>query len=151
MISTAAVGNLPPAVSPLSITQSAPSRTAFATSEHSARVGRGLLIIDSSICVATTHGLPAARHLSIIIFCSRKTRSGGISIPRSPRATITPSVTLRISSNLSSPSWFSIFEMILMSLPRGSASRIERMYSTSAADWTNEAATKSTWFGTPNF
>ena len=63
MISTAAVGNLPPAVSPLSITQSAPSRTALATSEHSARVGRGLLIIDSSICVATTHGLPAARHL----------------------------------------------------------------------------------------
>ena len=40
-------------------TASAPSSTALATSEHSARVGRGFLIIDSSICVATTTGLPA--------------------------------------------------------------------------------------------
>lgn len=35
-------GNFPFAVSPLSITQSAPSRTAFATSLVSARVGRDL-------------------------------------------------------------------------------------------------------------
>ena len=54
---------------PESITQSAPSMTALATSEHSARVGRGLTIIDSSICVATTQGLPAMRHFVIIIFC----------------------------------------------------------------------------------
>ena len=68
MISTAAVGNLPPAVSPLSITQSAPSRTAFATSDASARVGRGLEVIDSSIWVAQITGLPAMLHLAIIIF-----------------------------------------------------------------------------------
>ena len=35
---------------------SAPSRTAFATSVASARVGRGARIIDSSICVATIDG-----------------------------------------------------------------------------------------------
>mmetsp|Transcript_60416 Transcript_60416/g.134648 ORF Transcript_60416/g.134648 Transcript_60416/m.134648 type:complete len:204 (+) Transcript_60416:958-1569(+) len=125
MISTAARGKEPLAVSPESMTASAPSRTAFATSEHSARVGRGLVIIDSSICVATTHGLPALRHLTIISFCSRKTFSGGISIPRSPRATMTPSVSSRISSNLSRPSWFSIFEMILMLFP--ASPRISRM------------------------
>ena len=42
---------------------SAPSNTAVATSETSARVGTGVVIIDSSICVATTTGLPTpARH-----------------------------------------------------------------------------------------
>ena len=39
----------PFAVSPDSMTQSVPSRTALATSEVSARVGRGLLIMLSSI------------------------------------------------------------------------------------------------------
>ena len=39
---TASSGYLPLAVSPESMTQSAPSRTALATSETSARVGRGL-------------------------------------------------------------------------------------------------------------
>jgi len=38
----ASMGYLPLAVSPESMTQSAPSRTALATSEISARVGRGL-------------------------------------------------------------------------------------------------------------
>mmetsp|Transcript_22756 Transcript_22756/g.54077 ORF Transcript_22756/g.54077 Transcript_22756/m.54077 type:complete len:219 (-) Transcript_22756:398-1054(-) len=149
MISTAPLGKLPLAVSPESMTASAPSSTALATSEHSARVGRGLLIIDSSICVATTHGLPACRHLLIIIFCSRKTFSGGISMPRSPRATMTPSVAARISSNLSRPSWFSILAMILMSLPSGP--RTWRMNAMSAADCTKEAATKSTPRLTPKF
>ena len=45
MILTAAVGCSPFAVSPESMTQSVPSRTALATSEHSARVGRGFWII----------------------------------------------------------------------------------------------------------
>mmetsp|Transcript_26068 Transcript_26068/g.52272 ORF Transcript_26068/g.52272 Transcript_26068/m.52272 type:complete len:232 (-) Transcript_26068:661-1356(-) len=143
MISTASLGKLPLAVSPESITQSAPSSTAFATSEHSARVGRGFVIIDSSICVATTHGLPTLRHLRIMFFCSWKTCSGGISMPRSPRATITPSVAARISSKLSRPSWFSILAMIFMYLP--SSPSVSRMKAMSAADWTNEAAMKSTW------
>ena len=47
-------------VSPESITASVPSSTAFATSDASARVGRGLRIIESSICVAVTTGIPAA-------------------------------------------------------------------------------------------
>src|SRR5262245_50713103 len=49
MVST---GYLPLAVSADNITASVPSSTAFATSETSARVGPGLEIIDSIICVA---------------------------------------------------------------------------------------------------
>ena len=47
---TAWMGYAPAAVSPDSITQSVPSNTALATSVASARVGRGLLVMDSSIC-----------------------------------------------------------------------------------------------------
>ena len=54
-------GYSPIAVSPDSMMASAPSSTAFATSLASARVGLGARIIDSSICVATTTGRPAAR------------------------------------------------------------------------------------------
>ena len=60
---TASTGNAPAAVSPESITQSVPSSTALATSVASARVGRGFLHIDSSICVAVMTGLPAMLHL----------------------------------------------------------------------------------------
>merc|ERR1712060_799207 len=98
IIDTAAVGCSPFAVSPESMTASVPSSTALATSEHSARVGRGLTIIDSSICVAVMTGLPAMLASRIIIFWARKTFSGGISIPKSPRATMIPSVTFKISS-----------------------------------------------------
>src|SRR5882672_11210947 len=45
-------GYLPTALSPESMTASVPSMTAFETSETSARVGIGLWIIDSIICVA---------------------------------------------------------------------------------------------------
>ena len=55
---TACTGKLPAAVSPESMTQSVPSSTALATSVASARVGRGLLIMLSSICVAVMTGLP---------------------------------------------------------------------------------------------
>ena len=110
-------GNDPLAVSPLSITQSAPSRIALATSDDSARVGRGFLIMLSSIWVAQTIGFPARLQRPMHIFCARKIFSVGISMPRSPRATITPSVASRISSNRFTPSWFSIFEMILMLRP----------------------------------
>jgi hypothetical protein len=50
------------------MTASAPSKTAVATSETSARVGTGAVIIDSSICVATTTGLPALRQARTICF-----------------------------------------------------------------------------------
>lgn len=45
-------------------------------------------------------GLPALLQRPIIIFWARKTFSAGISIPRSPRATIMPSLASMISSNL---------------------------------------------------
>ena len=73
------------------MTASAPSKMAVATSETSARVGTGELIIDSSICVATTTGLPVAWPSRVIIFCTPGTFSSGISTPRSPRATISAS------------------------------------------------------------
>ena len=60
MVCTVTTGYSPTLVSPESITASAPSSTAFATSEVSARVGTGLWIIDSSICVATMTGLADA-------------------------------------------------------------------------------------------
>ena len=60
-------GNCPIAVSAESITASAPSSTAFATSLASARVGRGAPVMLSSICVATITNLPAA--------VARRTRS----------------------------------------------------------------------------
>ena len=71
-------------------------------------------------------------------------RSWGTSIPRSPRATITPSATSRISSMLSTPSWFSILAIILMSL--WCSSRMARISSTSCLLRTNEWAMKSISF-----
>src|SRR6266852_3003297 len=61
IVATASAGYCPAADSADSITASAPSKIAVATSETSARVGTGLEIIDSSIWVATTTGLPARR------------------------------------------------------------------------------------------
>lgn len=58
MAPTHSTGYLPLAVSPDNMTQSAPSITALATSEHSALVARGLFVIDSNICVAQIPGLP---------------------------------------------------------------------------------------------
>mmetsp|Transcript_50694 Transcript_50694/g.69528 ORF Transcript_50694/g.69528 Transcript_50694/m.69528 type:complete len:230 (-) Transcript_50694:266-955(-) len=149
MMVTALVGNSPAAVSPESITQSVPSSTALATSLASARVGRGALTMDSSICVAVTTGLPNWLHLEIIIFWARKTFSGGISMPKSPRATMMPSLSLMMASMFFRPSSFSIFEMILMLRPFGPS--VLRMNCTSAALCTKEAATKSTPCGMPKF
>ena len=79
---------------------SAPSRTAFATSVASARVGLGARIIDSSICVATIAGVDAARAARSRSFWRSGISSIGSSTPRSPRATITTSVTRRIVVDL---------------------------------------------------
>ena len=57
---TVSIGYCPTLVSPDSITASAPSSTALATSEASARVGRGAEIIDSSIWVADDDRLGVA-------------------------------------------------------------------------------------------
>ena len=92
IVSTASIGHSPTLVSPESISASAPSSTAFATSEASARVGREWVIIDSSICVATITGracsrAPAAPRASARAAPAR----AGSPRPRSPRATIRPS------------------------------------------------------------
>mmetsp|Transcript_27782 Transcript_27782/g.64055 ORF Transcript_27782/g.64055 Transcript_27782/m.64055 type:complete len:231 (-) Transcript_27782:402-1094(-) len=141
MMVTHSNGYLPLAVSPESMTQSVPSWIALATSVTSARVGRGLEIIDSSICVAVMTGLPALLHLEIIIFCATNTFSIGISTPRSPRATMMPSASLRISSKLSSPCWFSIFAKIFT--PRPSRPINDRISAISSGLRINDAAMQS--------
>ena len=62
IVLTVRTGYLPTLVSPESITASAPSSTALATSDASARVGREFSIIESSIWVATMTGLAYSRH-----------------------------------------------------------------------------------------
>mmetsp|Transcript_67918 Transcript_67918/g.162591 ORF Transcript_67918/g.162591 Transcript_67918/m.162591 type:complete len:253 (-) Transcript_67918:45-803(-) len=142
MISTAVSGNDPFAVSPESMTASVPSNTALATSVISARVGSGFVIIDSSICVAVTTNFPAMLHFVISHFCARATFSDGISIPRSPRATMMPSVSRMISSMFARPASFSILEMIFTFCPPASSS-VLRMNRTSSPLCTNDAAMKS--------
>ncbi len=80
---------------------SVPSRMALATSVASARVGRGLLTMDWSIWVAVMTGFPSRRPWSMMRFWTLGTLSSGISTPRSPRATMTPSAAPRISSRRS--------------------------------------------------
>ena len=68
MVRTVSMTYLPTEVSPESMTASAPSRTALATSDASARVGREFSIIDSSICVATMTGFAFSRAIWIARF-----------------------------------------------------------------------------------
>ena len=77
---------------------SAMSSTALAMSETSARVGRGLVYIDSTIWVATIRNLPWLMHFVEISFCISMSFYKGVSIPKSPRATIIPSEASIISS-----------------------------------------------------
>mmetsp|Transcript_16763 Transcript_16763/g.40078 ORF Transcript_16763/g.40078 Transcript_16763/m.40078 type:complete len:251 (-) Transcript_16763:628-1380(-) len=151
---TLSMGYVPAAVSPLSITASAPSRTAVPTSVTSALVGRGFLCILSNICVATITGFPLALHFSTIIFWAANTFRNGISTPRSPLATMIPSLSARISSKLSTPSLLSILLMTRGRRGRGDPSvgsgisAIERSRKafterTFPSVRMNEAATKS--------
>ena len=79
--STASRGYCPAAVSAESITASVPSRIALATSLASARVGRGCVIIDSSICVAVITGRPSRLQSAMMRFCAYGTSSNGSSTP----------------------------------------------------------------------
>ena len=85
---------------------------AVATSEASARVGTGLSIMDSSICVATITGLPARRQPRTARFWIAGTCSAGSSTPRSPRATISASAWAMISSSRSTAEGFSSLAMM---------------------------------------
>ena len=77
----------------------------MATSVVSARVGAGLLTMESSICVATMTGLEMALQARMMRFCRAGSRGRGHSTPRSPRATMMTSVSFRISSRLSTAFW----------------------------------------------
>ncbi len=111
------MGYSPTLVSPDSITASAPSSTALATSDASARVGRGAEIIDSSIWVATMTGLALRRAFSTMSFWTIGTSSSGSSTPRSPRATMTPSKASMMPSRLSTACGFSILAMTGRMMP----------------------------------
>ena len=91
IISTAATGWAPIAVSWESMIASVPSRIALATSVTSARVGREETTIESSIWVAVMAGRASEPASASTRFCTSGTSSMRISIPRSPRATITQS------------------------------------------------------------
>ena len=60
----------------------------------------GASIIDSSICVAVTTGVPTSTQWRMICFCRWGTSSSGQSMPRSPRATITASAASVIVGEL---------------------------------------------------
>ena len=139
IVATASTGYCPAADSADSMTASAPSKIAVATSDTSARVGTGLEIIDSSICVATTTGLPARRAARVICFWMPGTFSSGISTPRSPRATISASVKSMISASRATACGFSIFA-ITAARPRV----IFLASAMSSGRWMNESATQST-------
>ena len=93
-------------------------------------------------------GLPAMLHIAIIFFWAANTSAAGISIPRSPRATMTPSVSFKISAKLLRPCLFSILAMIWMCWP--SSPRTWRIDLISSPRRMNEAKTISTLFLTPN-
>ena len=95
---TDSTGYLPAAVSADNITASVPSRTAFATSDTSALVGTGDVIIDSIICVAVIVSLFLLLAILINFFWMAGTCASPTSTAKSPRATITPSEASRTSS-----------------------------------------------------
>ena len=108
----------PPRFRPRASTASVPSKMALATSLASARVGRGFSIIDSSICVAVITGRRKSSARRMICFWISGTFSGATSTPRSPRATITPSVISRMASRLSTACGFSSLAISGTALPR---------------------------------
>ncbi len=141
MVSTTSGGCLPVAVSALSITASAPSSTALATSVISLRLGFTLSIILSIICVATITGLPRWIHLRMMSLCAAGTFSTGSSTPRSPRATIMPSDSNIILRRSTSADGISIFAITLVT-QFFSASLLFRSMISSALR-TNDNATQS--------
>ena len=102
----------------------------MATSETSARVGTGLWIIDSIICVAVIVTLLRSRAARIIRFCSPGTAALPTSTARSPRATMMPSDASMISSSAGIASARSIFA-ISSALPPAARSSCRAMYMSS--------------------
>ena len=92
MAVTTSTGKSPTAVSAESMTASVPSSTALATSNTSARVGIELLIMDSIIWVAVMTIRSRLRVVEIRFFWMPINCASPTSTPRSPRATMTPSL-----------------------------------------------------------
>ncbi len=110
-------GYLPTVDSPLSITASACSKAAFATSVTSARVGMGFEIMDSSMWVATMTGRSTRRHFLMMRRWMMGSSSMGHSMPRSPRAIMMPWDSSMMESMLLTASWCSILAMARAELP----------------------------------
>ena len=144
IICTARTGYSPTAVSADNMTASVPSRTAVATSVTSALVGRGECVIDSSISVAVIDTLALALVRARMSFCADGTLSIDSSTPRSPRATMAPCASVRMSSRFAYPTALSILAIT------GVAGARRRIWRMSAADETNEAAIRSTPSHSPN-
>ena len=125
-----------------------PSYTAFATSEISALVGLGLLIMDSSISVAVMTRRPKSLQRLMSCFWTLGTSTNGISTPRSPLAIMMPAHFWEISSMLSTPALFSILAMTSIFSPP-LASKNSRISIMSSFRDTKEAATKSISFLIP--
>lgn len=141
IVRTVSSGYAPTLDSADSMTASAPSRIALATSDASARVGRELVIIDSIIWVATITGLALRRHSSMSRFCTMGTFSSGYSTARSPRATITPSNAITTSSMFSTACGFSTLAMTGTRRPTSSITLWTSR--TSLASRTKDSATRS--------
>ncbi len=141
IVLTVSIGYAPTLDSAESITASAPSRMALATSEASARVGRELVIIDSIIWVATITGLAFRRQRLTRRFCTMGTFSSGYSTARSPRATITPSKASTTASMLATACGFSTLAMTGTRRPSSSITLWTSL--TSSASRTKERATRS--------
>ena len=109
---TASTGKAPAAVSPRA---SRNGRCRRGRRGDVGSLGLGFFTIDSSICVAVTTGLPAVALLDHEL--ARESLLGRDLHPEVAAATITPSLSSRMSSKLTRPSWFSTLEMILMDLP----------------------------------
>src|SRR4051812_50087507 len=105
IVRTVSMGYSPTLVSPDSITASAPSSTALATSEASARVGAGLLIIDSSIWVATITGLALRRGLFAPPLFREGPAPRGGPPPRGPPPAPKPPDPLTPPSGVLDPPW----------------------------------------------
>ena len=114
----------------------------MATSETSARVGRGAEIIDSSIWVATMTGRAFSLARPIARFWTSGTCSSGSSTPRSPRATMIPSNAATISGSAATASGFSIFAMSGSRVPH--SVMMSRTASASAGLRTKDSAIMST-------
>ena len=146
MAFTASTGYLPAAVSPLSITASAPAKMEPATSEASARVGSGASIMLWSICVATMQGIAARSQAAWMRRCSTGTRAKSSSMARSPRATIMASASAAMASRDCRATGRSILATMPGTRPRLALalfSRVRRRLRMSSACCTKDSATKS--------